>query len=64
MSSSLDSWNDTVGSKFSVAVNNVESYLRDAVKSINDNMTDAKNVMLKRVIVKSSAKEIKDLLVR
>lgn len=64
MSSSLDSWNDTVGSKFSTAVNNVESYLRDAVKSINDNMTDAKNVMLKRVIVKSSAKEIKDLLVR
>lgn len=64
MSSSLDSWNDTVGSKFSTAVNNVENYLRDAVKSINDSMTDAKNVMLKRVVVKSSAKEIKDLLVR
>lgn len=64
MSSSLDSWNDTVGSRFSAAVNKVESYLRNSMKSVNDNMTDAKNVMQKRVVVKSSAKEINNLLVR
>lgn len=64
MASNLESWNDTVGSKFSTAVNQTESYLRDAIKKVNDELQVARTVISKRVNVKKRSDEIKNLVVR
>lgn len=63
MSQSLNSWNDTVGSKFNQAVNDTNRFLDEEIKKVNNQIQAATEEIGKRVSVKSYSKEINELIV-
>lgn len=64
MLNSLNSWKDSVGAKYSEAVNAVNRYYSDGVEKVNTEIQKSNYVISKRVQVKSHMDEINKLIVR